>query len=207
MRFTRRKLIVGGVAVFFGLAAIGSAMGSSPKPTATGSQAPSAAIALASQVPQITPSPTAVATATVEPTATLEPTEAPTPEPTAEPTLPPVSYAKLTSRTWSKLVKAPDTYLGRGYYVWACISQFDAATGTDSFRAEASFKKQEYWYLDSDNALFSGSTDQLSDFVQDDIVYMKVLSLGSFSYDTQIGGNTTVPLFEVISISRKGSCA
>jgi hypothetical protein len=46
----------------------------------------------------------------------------------------------------------------------------------------------------------------LEDFVEDDMVVMNVTSLGSFSYDTQIGGNTTVPLFTVDKITRKGSC-
>jgi hypothetical protein len=36
---------------------------------------------------------------------------------------------------------------------------------------------------------------------------MKVLSMGSFSYDTQNGGNTTVPLFQIVSIARRGSCS
>jgi hypothetical protein len=57
------------------------------------------------------------------------------------------------------------------------------------------------------NAFFNGDASRLADFVQDDVVYMKVLSMGSISYDTQNGGNTTVPLFEIVSISRKGSCA
>jgi hypothetical protein len=35
---------------------------------------------------------------------------------------------------------------------------------------------------------------------------MRVTTLGSFTYDTQIGGNTTVPWFSVDRISRKGSC-
>ena len=55
--------------------------------------------------------------------------------------------------------------------------------------------------------MFSGTEAQLADFVTDDIVIMNLTSLGSYSYDTQIGGNTTVPLFQVDSIGRKGSCA
>ena len=36
---------------------------------------------------------------------------------------------------------------------------------------------------------------------------MNVTSLGSFTYDTQIGGNTTGPLFNIEKITRaKGSC-
>ena len=55
--------------------------------------------------------------------------------------------------------------------------------------------------------VFVGDANQLADYVEDDIVAMNVTSLGSYSYDTQIGGSTTVPMFEVDSIKRqKGSC-
>jgi hypothetical protein len=133
------------------------------------------------------------------------PTPTPSPTPTPAPT--PKVYAKLTARSWALLVKDPDKYLGNAYQVWGCISQFDAATGNDSFRAQASYAKQAYWYSDGDNALFTGDADHLADFVADDVVRMNVVSLGSFSYDTQIGGSTTVPLFLVDAISRQGSCA
>jgi hypothetical protein len=145
-------------------------------------------------------------------TATAAPTAEPTDEPVAEVTVAPpppkaTSYAKPAARDWAKIVKAPDNYIGKGYVVWACITQFDAATGTDSFRADASYKNLgDSWYT-GDNSLFNGTTDQLSDFVTDDIVEMNVTSLGSYSYDTQAGGNTTVPLFQVDKITRKGSCA
>lgn len=103
-------------------------------------------------------------------------------------------------------MKAPDDYIGRGYKLWACITQFDAATGPDMFRADASYQNEEYWALDGENTFFSGEQAQLSDFVTDDVVAMNVISLGSYSYDTQVGGNTTVPMFEVVKITRKGSC-
>jgi hypothetical protein len=103
-------------------------------------------------------------------------------------------------------VKAPDNFIGNAYQLWGCISQFDAATGADTFRAETSYQQEEYWYLDSENALFTGDEGRLADYVKDDVVYMKVVSLGSYTYDTQIGGSTTVPWFEVRQISRKGSC-
>ena len=126
---------------------------------------------------QVTPR--AVDTPTVEPT----PTPVPTPTPlvcavnehisldkcvanTPAPTPVPVSYAKLTQRAWQLLVKAPDNYTGNAYQVWGCISQFDAATGTDTFRAQASYTKVTYWYSDADNALFTGDETALADFVE-----------------------------------------
>ena len=120
--------------------------------------------------------------------------------------LPSRTYATLSSRNWAKLVKSPDTYTGKGYVIWACIFQFDAATGDEGFLAQASYKKLSYWYTDGENASFTGTAAKLADFVEDDVVYMKVVSEGSYSYDTQAGGNTTVPQFRVVSISRKGSC-
>jgi hypothetical protein len=146
------------------------------------------------------------ATPTVEPADTND-SEAPA-DPTAAPPPPAKakSYATPNDRQWAQIVKSPDKYVGKGYHVWACITQFDAATGADTFRGDASNKKEEYWSLYGDNSLFSGTESQLADYVTDDIVIMNVTSLGSYSYDTQIGGNTTVPLFQVDSIGRKGSC-
>jgi hypothetical protein len=140
------------------------------------------------------------------PTARVAPDPTPTPEPTATPTVAPVSYTKLTARGWAKIVKAPDNYIGKGYQIWGCISQFDAATGDDTFRAQAYYAKTQWWWLDGSNAMFSGSASRLADFVQDDAVFMKVLSMGSYTYDTQAGGSTTVPMFLVVSISHKGTC-
>ena len=105
------------------------------------------------------------------------------------------------------MIKSPDRYIGKGYVVWACITQFDAATGDDSFRGEASNKNREYWFSDGENTYFSGDTDRLADFVTDDVVVMNVTSLGSYTYDTTLGGSTTVPWFYVDKITRKGSCA
>lgn len=175
------------------------------------SQQPSKALTAVDPTSKPTPVP-AIADVTPEPTPdptpepTPTPTPVPTPKPTPTPTPKPIEYAKLNARGWSQLVKAPDNYLGNGYQIWGCISQFDAATGDDAFLAQTSYAKQEYWYTDGDNVFFYGNADKLAEFVEDDVVFMKVVSLGSFSYDTQAGGNTTVPLFEIKQISLKGSC-
>lgn len=131
----------------------------------------------------------------------------PSDDPIDEPTDPPMTFAKLTSRQWARLVKAPDDYTGNGYVVWACITQFDAATGDDAFRAQASYAKIAYWYSDGTNAYFSGTgSGSLDPFVQNDVVLMNVVALGSTTYTTTLGGSVTVPEFEVEKITRKGSC-
>ncbi|MDP1805386.1 MAG: hypothetical protein Q8K72_09490, partial [Acidimicrobiales bacterium] len=177
-----------------------------PAPTALAIVTP-ASIPATTQVP--TAGPTPAPTIAPTPTPTPTPTPAPTPEPTLAPTpkpTPKMTYPKLSNRGWAKLVKSPDTYTGKGYTIWGCIFQFDAATGDDGFLAQASNRKLEYWFSDGENAAFTGNAAKLADFVEDDVVSMKVVSEGSYSYDTQAGGNTTVPQFRVVSISRKGSC-
>jgi hypothetical protein len=55
--------------------------------------------------------------------------------------------------------------------------------------------------------VFVGDEGQLEEFVAGDVVAINTESLGSLSYDTQIGGSTTVPLFRIVSIKReRGSC-
>jgi hypothetical protein len=138
----------------------------------------------------------------VAPTAT----PAPTPKPTPAATPKPVTFSKLSDRSWAQVVKSPDKYTGKGYQLWGCIWQFDAATGPGSFLANASNAREEYWNLDGENASFTGTEAMLSSFVEDDMVSMNVVSRGSYSYDTQAGGNTTVPAFEIRKITRRGSC-
>ena len=78
-----------------------------------------------------------------------------------------------------------------------------------SFRGNASYTRLKgYDWYSGDNSLFTGDAAKLSDFVQGDIVSMNVVNLGSFEPPhTQIGGNKTVPLFQVVKIDRlKGSC-
>jgi len=108
---------------------------------------------------EATPKPTPKATPTPKPTAkpTPKPTAKPTPKPTAKPTPKPVSYNQLSDRTWKLLVKTPDKFIGRGYQLWACIWQFDAATGDDAFLGNASNRRQTYWNLYGENASFTGN--------------------------------------------------
>lgn len=133
--------------------------------------------------------------------------ETPEPTPTPAPTPKPVVFAKVSQRTWQLIVKSPDKYIGNAYQVWGCITQFDAATGDAQFRANASWTKQTYWYLYGDNAIFTSPASRLANFVEGDLVLMYVFGGGSYTYDTQIGGSTTVPLFQVYRIFNKGTCS
>ena len=208
MSLYRSLIAVGVIAIFVGGCGGQAAEVASRQPSIVVSAMPSAGAVIATEPATSEPTATSTPIPTAKPTfeATPAPTAKPTPKPTPEPTPKPVVYATLSDRSWQKVVKAPDSYTGRSYQIWACISQFDAATGLDMFRGQGSNKKREYWYTDGNNAMFSGDADQLADFVGNDIVSMKVTVLGSYSYDAQNGGNTTAPLFQVDAITRKGSC-
>lgn len=154
-------------------------------------------------------------TATATPETTASPTDTattPTPEPSIDLSdlMPPepTSFEKLSSREWQKIVKDPDAHAGEGIYVYGEVTQFDAATGNEGFRASAGGEKKlpEYGYVDYEtNAVFTSDADTLSDVVQGDLFTAKVMVVGSYSYETQIGGETTVPQFEVVKIKVTGS--
>lgn len=114
-------------------------------------------------------------------------------------------YVRVSSRTWKQIAKNPDAYTGKQLLVYGVITQFDAATGQDLFRADAGPYRSLDWYDYDTNALFGGSESRLADFVEDDIFAAKVIVVGSYTYDTQIGGSTTVPMFKIVAIKRIGT--
>jgi hypothetical protein len=122
-----------------------------------------------------------------------------------QPPRPQATFATLSERDWAQIVKSPDAHRGEGYVVYACVTQFDAATGPASFRANASWQNEQYSFA-GDNAWFEGSASLLNDVVKDDELQMRVTVTGAYSYSTQIGGQTTVPAFQVVGIDLKERC-
>jgi len=107
------------------------------------------------------------------------------------------TYRTLSPREWKLVAKNPDAYVGRTYVVYGVVTQFDAATGDDTFRADVGPRNMaEVWDYET-NTLLTGDAERLRDVVEDDEFRAEVTVLGSFSYDTQIGGNTTVPLLRI----------
>ncbi|MEU4393463.1 hypothetical protein [Kribbella sp. NPDC023855] len=142
------------------------------------------------------------------PSPSVKPTQAPkiTPKPTVKPK--PIVYKKLTARAWAKIAKDPDAHIGEAITVHGTVTQFDAATGTDTFRANMDGIKHRpsYGFVDyPTNTLLTNVSGDVSDLIEDDLFTARVLVLGSFSYDTQIGGTTTVPHLSVISLTKTGS--
>jgi hypothetical protein len=152
--------------------------------------------------PEATVTVTETATATEpssEPTETKQPkakkTTAPKPEPE------PVQAARVSKRQWAKIVKKPSSYKGDRYIIYGQVTQFDSATGDDNFLADTAHRNtMSYGFFDGENTLLTGSAKQLDDIVEDDVFRASVTVLGKMDYDTQIGGNTTVPLLEVNSL-------
>ncbi|MEE3922104.1 hypothetical protein V2I01_38875 [Micromonospora sp. BRA006-A] len=124
---------------------------------------------------------------------------APSPRKTAAPPKPP-SYKTLTARQWKLIAKNPDGHIGEHYVVYGRVTQFDAATGTDTFRADVAHRRMADEFDYETNTMLSGSGSDLENLVEDDTFRANVMVLGSFSYDTQIGGSTTVPLLQIDSI-------
>jgi uncharacterized membrane protein YcgQ (UPF0703/DUF1980 family) len=155
---------------------------------------------------------TAAPQATVTATKTAIATE-PTSEPTetkqqkakntttTKPKPEPVQAVRVSKRQWAKIVKKPESYKGNRYIIYGQVTQFDSATGDDTFLADTAHRNtMSYGFFDGDNALLTGSTKQLDDLVEDDVFRASVTVLGKIDNDTQTGGNTTVPLLEINSL-------
>ena len=131
------------------------------------------------------------------------------PEPVRTTTAPPApkDYAAISARDFKLLAKDPDAYAGKAYTIYGYVSQFDSATGTEGFRANtgATKVKASSWYEFDQNSVLTGDEDVLAEIVEDDLFQAKVVVTGSYSYDTQIGGSTTVPSFAVQEITVYGS--
>jgi hypothetical protein len=146
------------------------------------------------------PESTVTVTETADAPTRKPPTSKPTslPKPTKKP---PPTATTVTSRQWAKIVKSPDDYIGKRYIIYGEVTQFDSATGDDSFLADTAHKNTtDYGYFEGKNTKLNGDAGKLSDVVENDVFKATVTVLGSYSYDTQIGGNTTVPELQINKI-------
>lgn len=110
----------------------------------------------------------------------------------------------VSKRELAQIVKNPDAHVERNVIIYARITQFDSATGPCTFRADISHApvgKYEYEH----NSIFNAGDglfdcEILDDVVAEDIVKLTAEIAGSLTYDTQIGGSTTVPEFQVVKL-------
>lgn len=198
---------IGAAALVVGLALGAGSAGGGGATSAVPAASPAPTVTVTTTATATPSAPTTSESAEPEPEPSVEPEPEPEPEPTtAKPAK--KSYKTLSSRKFKQFAKNPDAYLGKTYVIYGEVTQFDAATGTDTFRADTGPKKLKisYGYVDyQQNTMLTGDESELKELVEGDCFRAKVTVLGSYSYDTQIGGNTTVPLLMVDSVSVYGS--
>jgi hypothetical protein len=119
----------------------------------------------------------------------------------AAPAAPLVPHRVINARDWQIIAKDPDAHDGERIIVYGRVTQFDAATGDDTFRASVdSVNHPGNAYAFDTNTVLSGNASALRDVVIDDLFRAEVTVAGSKSYGTQIGGSTTVPMLTVDTI-------
>lgn len=141
------------------------------------------------------------------PAPTAEATEVPSEEP--EEVAPPApsapdlaTFAPTDDRTWALIAKDPDAHAGTNLILYGTITQFDSATGRCAMLISTAATQQEMSF-DYEQSVMAVSGDwdavcpTFDPLVEDDHVQIWATVKQSFSYDTQIGGNTTVPMVEV----------
>ncbi|WP_345611556.1 PASTA domain-containing protein [Pseudonocardia adelaidensis] len=113
---------------------------------------------------------------------------------------PPTPHRELSARDWQLIAKSPDSHIGERITVYGYVFQFDSATGPDGFLAQVDGVRHRRSYEYDTNTAFSGSASMFENVVDGDMFRADVTVLGSYSYNTQIGGSTTVPRLQVDKI-------
>jgi hypothetical protein len=112
-------------------------------------------------------------------------------------------YANLSEREWALIAKDPIGNSGKLIIVYGYITQFDAATGLNQFRADVSgINARNNYGFTGDNTFVSGDANMLKNFVAKDYFTAKVIVRGSKTYTTTLNGSITVPQLEIVEISR-----
>ncbi|KUI22725.1 hypothetical protein AU193_10495 [Mycobacterium sp. GA-1285] len=140
------------------------------------------------------PAPSVVASAPSAPVPSV-PQEPTAPRPAPDTTrLDRSTYDSLTAREFALMAKDPDAWARRKIVVYGVITQFDSATGATSFRADTGPAPMTNVYDFDQNTLVTAyDADMVANFVEKDRVTMYAEVQGAMTYETQIGGSTTVP--------------
>lgn len=138
-----------------------------------------------------------------EPEFAPESSEEEAPEPPLQETMPDLStFASIDDRAFALIAKDPDAHSGTNLILYGSIMQFDSATGPCGMLIDtaATQKETSFDYFQSVAAVAGdGDTDCpiFDPLVETDHVKLWVTVYQALSYDTQAGGNTTVPMVEV----------
>ena len=109
----------------------------------------------------------------------------------------------IDSRELALILKDPDANIGKVFKIWGEVSQFDSATGTDTFRAQISHQREQYWYTDGHSVILTGNASDLTDYIEDDVFLATIEVGGSTTYSNIMGGGNTVPTFTIHKIERR----
>lgn len=117
----------------------------------------------------------------------------------------PSQYQQITDRDWSLIAKNPDAHAGEKVVVYGKVTQSDAAMGDNEMRVDVGGEQQDEGYeYDTNTVVEAGIPGIFGQVVEGDMVTMYARVDGSMSYDTQIGGSTTVPQLDVYVITVTG---
>ena len=117
----------------------------------------------------------------------------------------PATYAAIGKRDFALIAKDPDAHVGEKYVLYGAISQFDTNTGPNAFLARTDGEQHTYSYEYDENAFVQAENPSLlAKVVKGDLVKMYVQVVGSYSYDTQIGGHATATKVQVNIIKVTG---
>jgi hypothetical protein len=110
---------------------------------------------------------------------------------------------RITAREWQTIAKDPASHTGERVVVYGQVTQFDAATGTEGFRANVDGieHKPKYGFADyKTNTILASDEATLKDVVQDDLFKAEVTVVGAQQYQTTLGGTLTAPMLRVTRI-------
>lgn len=116
---------------------------------------------------------------------------------------PPEPARKISAREWQLIAKDPGSHIGERVIVYGQVTQFDASTGTEGFRANVDgvVHKPKYGFADYDtNTILGGDEGLLREVVQGDLFKAEVTVLGAYTYETTLGGQLTVPKLQITKV-------
>lgn len=118
----------------------------------------------------------------------------------------PASYEQITERDWQMLTKDPDANTGRKIVLYGSVTQFDSVTGTTAFRANTAGEQMGRSYeYDVNTIVREGTPGAFDQVVEDDLITLYVEIAGTESYDTTVGGSTTVPVVQAYIVDVTGT--
>ncbi|MDL9944158.1 DUF2510 domain-containing protein [Gordonia sp. ABSL11-1] len=115
------------------------------------------------------------------------------------------TYSAVSAREWAQIAKDPSNAAGKRITVYGRVTQFDSGTGSTAMRADVGGEPAGPYDYDTNTIVISGEPGVLADVVKDDMVTMWVEVEGSMTYDTTMGGSTTVPKLSAYIVEVTGS--